>query len=114
MPQRARRSDAGRRLHAIMTLVPEDSLMRPVFLMATVMALSVAPATNVRADAATVATPARLAIHAARMLDVESGRMVADPLVLVEGDRIVSVTAEGRRPAGAQLVELATRRCCQA
>jgi len=80
--------------------------MRPVFLMATAMALSVAPATNVRADAATVATPARLAIHAARMLDVESGRMVADPLVLVEGDRIVSVTAGGSAPAGAQLVEL--------
>ena len=50
--------------------------------------------------------PTRIAVHAARLLDVVSGRIVADPMVLVEGDRIASVTAGGRAPDGVQVIEL--------
>jgi len=50
------------------------------------------------------ALPAQTVIRAARMLDVESGRIVNNPVVVVEGDRIVSVG--GRAPRGAQLLDL--------
>lgn len=50
--------------------------------------------------------PTRIALHAARMLDVDSGRMLHDPLVLVEGDRIASVSEGGNAPAGVQVLEL--------
>jgi imidazolonepropionase-like amidohydrolase len=80
--------------------------MRPAFLFALAVSLSTASIHDARADGATAAAPARIAVHAARMLDVESGRMVADPLVLVEGDRIVSIGKGGVAPAGTQLIEL--------
>ena len=50
--------------------------------------------------------PTRIAVHAARLLDVDSGRVLRDPLVLIEGDRIASVTEGGSAPAGTKLIEL--------
>ena len=80
--------------------------MRPAFLLATALALSIASVTGVRAADAMPAPPERIAVHAARLLDVDSGRYVAEPLVLVEGDRIVSVIAGGSAPAGTKTLEL--------
>ncbi len=83
--------------------------MRLAALCSTLLSLAVAGATLSVADAqeAAAALPvARIAVHAARLLDVESGRIVADPLVLVEGDKVVSVTAGGHAPAGMQVLEL--------
>ena len=71
--------------------------MRPAFLLATALALSIASVTGVRAADAAPTVPTRVAVHAARLLDVESGRMVSDPLVLIEGEKIVSVTAVATR-----------------
>ena len=45
--------------------------MRPAFLLATVLTLSAASISDARADDAVGAAPARIAVHAARMLDVE-------------------------------------------
>ena len=50
--------------------------------------------------------PTRIAVHAARLLDVDSGRVLRDPLVLIEGDRIASVTEGGSAPAGTKLIDL--------
>ena len=50
--------------------------------------------------------PTRIAVHAARLLDVDSGRVLRDPLVLIEGDRIASVSEGGRAPAGTKLIDL--------
>ncbi|HVR81103.1 MAG TPA: amidohydrolase family protein [Luteimonas sp.] len=58
------------------------------------------------AEPPSAAAPARIALHAARMLDVDSGRMLRDPLVLVEGERIASVSEGGSAPAGVQVLEL--------
>jgi len=83
--------------------------MRLAALLSTLLPLVVAGAFLTTADAqeAAAAVPAaRIAVHAARMLDVESGRVVADPLVLVEGDKIVSVTPGGHAPAGMQVLDL--------
>ena len=43
-------------------------------------------------------------VRADRLLDVETGRIVNDATVVIDGDRIVSVG--GRVPAGAQVIDL--------
>jgi imidazolonepropionase-like amidohydrolase len=48
-----------------------------------------------------------VAVKADRLLDVESGRYVQNPLVVVTDGRIVSVTANGTAPEGAELIDLA-------
>ncbi len=57
------------------------------------------------------ATPPQHAIvlHAARLLDIKSGRVVKPGEVLVEGERIVEVGAAVKRPAGAEVVDLGDR-----
>ena len=80
--------------------------MRLAVLLATALTLSAALTDGARAEDAPATPPQRVAIHAARMLDVESGHIVANPLVLVEGDRIVSVSPGGSVPAGTQVIEL--------
>jgi imidazolonepropionase-like amidohydrolase len=45
-------------------------------------------------------------LHAARMLDVAGGRIVAPGEVLVEGDRIAGAGAHVDRPAGAETIDL--------
>lgn len=49
---------------------------------------------------------APLVLHAARLLDVASGRMQAPAEILVEGDRITAVGESVRHPAGARVVDL--------
>lgn len=48
--------------------------------------------------------PKRTIVRAARMLDVRSGQMVANPVIVIEGDRIVSVG--GQPPQGAEVIDL--------
>jgi imidazolonepropionase-like amidohydrolase len=45
-------------------------------------------------------------LHAARMLDVAGGRIVAPGEVLVQGDRIVAAGVHVDRPAGAEVIDL--------
>src|SRR5271154_6741251 len=45
-------------------------------------------------------------LHAARMLDVADGRIMAPGEVLVEGQRIVAAGAHVDRPAGAEVIDL--------
>ena len=61
----------------------------------------------VAAHAACAQTP--IVLHAARLLDIETGRMVMPGEVLVEGARIVEAGAAVKHPAGAQVIELGAR-----
>jgi len=61
----------------------------------------------VAAHAACAQTP--IVLHAARLLDIETGRMVMPGEVLVEGARIVEAGAAVKHPAGAQVIELGDR-----
>jgi imidazolonepropionase-like amidohydrolase len=54
------------------------------------------------------AAPAVRVLHAARLLDVEAGRMLDDATVLIEGERIRAVNPR-EVPAGAEVVELGDR-----
>ncbi len=74
--------------------------MKKRVLVATALLLSAV----VWAQAPTPA-PERVVVKAARMLEVRTGQMIADPLVVVEGERIVSV-ATGAAPAGMRVVNL--------
>jgi imidazolonepropionase-like amidohydrolase len=47
-----------------------------------------------------------IVLHAARLLDIETGKIVAPGEVLVQGERIIEVGATVKRPAGAQVIDL--------
>jgi imidazolonepropionase-like amidohydrolase len=50
-----------------------------------------------------------IVLHAARLLDVKSGRLVKPGEVLVQGERIVEVGSSVKRPAGAEVIDLGDR-----
>jgi imidazolonepropionase-like amidohydrolase len=58
---------------------------------------------------AQTSSPRIVVLHAARLLNVESGRMVTPGEILVRGDRIVEAGASVKRPAGAQVIDLGDR-----
>jgi imidazolonepropionase-like amidohydrolase len=51
-------------------------------------------------------TPKRLAIHAGRLIDGKSDQPVVNAWIVVEANKIVSVTAGGAAPAGAEVIDL--------
>lgn len=48
----------------------------------------------------------RLAIRAGRLIDGKSDKPVENALIVIEGDKIVSVSAGGNAPAGAEVIDL--------
>lgn len=50
--------------------------------------------------------PHPIVLHAARLLDVENGKVVSPGEVLVEGERIVEAGPSVKRPAGAAVIDL--------
>jgi imidazolonepropionase-like amidohydrolase len=53
--------------------------------------------------------PRMTVLHAARLLDIKRGIIVAPGEVLVSGDRIVEAGTSVRRPAGAEVIDLGDR-----
>jgi imidazolonepropionase-like amidohydrolase len=88
------------------TLAPRASL---VFVLAAALAfLCTAPlhaqATQPQSQSATTTHP--IVLHAARLLDVESGRITTPGEILIQGDAIKEVGAKVMRPAGAEIIDL--------
>jgi imidazolonepropionase-like amidohydrolase len=52
--------------------------------------------------------PTRIAIRAARLIDGKSDKPMEKPLIVIEKDKILSVTAGGSPPQGVQLIDLGT------
>lgn len=50
--------------------------------------------------------PKKIAIRAGRLIDGKSDTPIANALILVEGDKIVSVTPGGAAPAGVEVIDL--------
>jgi imidazolonepropionase-like amidohydrolase len=63
---------------------------------------------SLSAQSTGAATPV-IVLHAARLLDIETGKIVSPGEVLVEGDRIAAVGASVARPAGAKIIDLGDR-----
>ena len=59
-----------------------------------------------RAPAQTKASPSPIVLHAARLLDIETGRISAPGEVLVQGERIAEAGSAVTHPAGAQVLDL--------
>ena len=57
----------------------------------------------------TTAPAHTVVLHAARLLEIESGKIMAPAEVLVEGDRIAEAGATVKRPAGAEVIDLGDR-----
>lgn len=74
-----------------------------VLALAATALFAVLPHLGVAQGTEPAATP--IVIRAARMLDVVTGRMVADPAVVVEGRTITAVNPD-RLPAGAEILDL--------
>jgi imidazolonepropionase-like amidohydrolase len=71
----------------------------------TVASLLLVVGTSYGQEAA--APPAkRIAIRAGRLIDGKSETPIANALILIEGDKIVSVTAGGNAPAGVDVIDL--------
>src|SRR6267154_1744526 len=51
-------------------------------------------------------TPHRIAIRAGKLIDGKSEKPIENVLIVIEGDRIVSVVAGGSAPAGVDLIDL--------
>src|SRR6202044_909622 len=47
-----------------------------------------------------------IVLHAAHLLDIDTGRLVTPGEVLIEGERILAVGASVTHPAGAQVIDL--------
>lgn len=58
---------------------------------------------------AQTSSPRVLILHSARVLDIESGRMLAPGEVLVRGDRVEEVAPQVSRLAGAEVIDLGER-----
>jgi imidazolonepropionase-like amidohydrolase len=52
------------------------------------------------------AAPKKVAIRAGRLIDGKSDTPIANALILIEGDKIVSVTPGGAAPAGVEVIDL--------
>ena len=85
--------------------------MKPACLVAVVAAALPCATGLARAAAAETAAAAKnpVILHAARLLDVETGRITAPGEILVDGERIVAVGERVARPAGVQLIDLGDR-----
>jgi imidazolonepropionase-like amidohydrolase len=57
-------------------------------------------------QAPAAAAPKRIAVRAGRLIDGRSDAPILNALILVEGDKIVSVTPGGTPPAGVALIDL--------
>ncbi|HTZ32907.1 MAG TPA: amidohydrolase family protein [Methylomirabilota bacterium] len=65
------------------------------------LSLPLAPATFPQSDAPTLTV-----LHAARLLDIEAGKIVSPGEVLVQGDRILEVGSAVKHPASARVIDL--------
>jgi imidazolonepropionase-like amidohydrolase len=61
---------------------------------------------HILASGAQAAAGQPIVLHAARLLEIDTGRMLMPGEILVTGDRIVSVSASVEHPAGARVVDL--------
>ena len=79
----------------------------PLFLFLLPLALS-SGRSAAQASSQTTA-PRAIVLHAARLLDVKSGRLVKPGEVLVQGERIVEAGSSVKHPAGAEVIDLGDR-----
>ena len=71
-----------------------------------VVFLPLIPSIFVHAQQSSTSAPKRVAILAGRLIDCKSDAPISHALILIEGDKILSVTPGGSAPAGVELIDL--------
>ena len=82
-------------------MIPAMSALQPRVCILFLLLLILASPAFPQSDAAKP-----IVLHAARLLDIESGKIVSPGEVLVQGDRVVEVGASVKHPASAQVIDL--------
>ena len=83
--------------------------MRPKILFSTLFSallLACALGNRAKAQSAPPAPKHAIVLHAARLLDIESGKIIAPGEVLVQDERIVEVGSSVKRPPSAEVLDL--------
>ena len=78
---------------------------RPIILLAALIVV-LSPSTLAQKQSTENSKPVRIAIRAARLLDVKTGALINNAVVLVEGDRISAVGSGLSIPVGARVIDL--------
>ncbi len=80
--------------------------MRGYFRTSLILFALLAPAMAIAQSTERAAAPRKVAIRAGRLIDGKSDKPIANALILIEGDRIVSVTQGGTAPSGVEVIDL--------
>src|SRR6202047_4182677 len=80
-----------------------SAIEKAKFVMGSTLALTLAGYSQLFAQQA---APHPIVLHAAPLLEVDTGRVVSPGEILVDGERISAVGAAVSRPAGAQVIDL--------
>lgn len=84
-----------------------DRMKENLFSIVPVSLLLLCPVTLSTAPAQPAAHP--IVLHAARLLEIESGKLLAPGELLIRGDRIVEAGTAVARPSGAEVIDLGDR-----
>lgn len=71
---------------------------------AIILVVILAPAANAQSQSRSDSKP--IVLHAARLLDIETGKIISPGEILVRGDRIAEVGSSVTHPAGAETIDL--------
>ena len=82
----------------------DKSARQSFCVLAAVVALS---AVSLRAQQSVAPAAKKIAIRAGRLIDEKSDAPISNALILIEGNKIVSVTSGGSAPPGVELIDLA-------
>ena len=82
----------------------DELIQRPIIVVTA--ALLVVLSTQTRAQNQPTEKPKQVAVRAARLLDVKSGALINNAVVLIEGERISAVGPSLPIPAGAKVIDL--------
>ena len=90
------------------TLTPRAILISALTILcaAPVRAQATQPQPQHQLQSQPAPTPHAIVLHAARLLDVESGHIISPGEILIEGDAIKEVGAKVSRPTNAEIVDL--------
>ena len=80
---------------------PSDSIKAAIFLLVCCV-----PYSLVSAQTSPVSPKHNFVLHAARLLDIESGKIISPGEILVQDDRIAEIGSSLKRPQGAEVLDL--------
>ena len=85
------------------------SFFPPMFFILCLIVSTILLAADAVGQSSNEAAAHTVVLHAARLLDIKSGRLVKPAEILVQGDRIVEAGSTVKHPAGTEVIDLGDR-----